>query len=75
MSLTELHARLHRSDLAVAGRYPVKVLADALGYESDQGRVRRVQRGVYSATGETSQRWSRPRHRLWPGGPAVGELA
>ena len=33
--------------LAVAGSHAVKALADALGYEVDGGRCRRVRRGVY----------------------------
>jgi len=45
--LKDLHVLLHRHGYAVAGRHPVQVLADTLGYELDRGRVRRVARGVY----------------------------
>lgn len=47
MPLTELHALLHRHGYVIANRAHVKALADALAYEVDQGRVRRVARGVY----------------------------
>lgn len=45
--LVEIHAQLHREGYAVQHPHPVKALADALGYDTDQGRVRRNQRGVY----------------------------
>ena len=47
LALPDLHAELHRCGYAIDHRYPVKALGDALGYEADQGRVRRVSRGVY----------------------------
>jgi hypothetical protein len=47
LSLPEVHRALHVSGYAVAGATPVKRLADALGYEHDIGRARRVRRGVY----------------------------
>lgn len=47
LSLPEIHRALHVSGHAVAGATPVKRLADALGYEHDIGRARRVRRGVY----------------------------
>ena len=46
-SLAQLHAHLHGFGFAVDGARAVQVLADALGYEHDHGRVIRVQRGVY----------------------------
>lgn len=75
MALSELHALLHRCHLAVAGTNPVKALADALGHEHDAGRARRIRRGVYRASGESTERWSGPARRLWPGGPAIGDVA
>jgi hypothetical protein len=50
LTLRQLHALLHRSGYAIDHRLPVKVLADALGYEADHGRVRRVQRATYTLT-------------------------
>jgi hypothetical protein len=47
MSLVEIHRELHLSGYAIASRHPVKRLADALGYETINGRARRVRRGVY----------------------------
>ena len=51
LALPELHALLHRHGYRIARREHVKVLADAMGYEVDQGRVRRVNRGVYECIG------------------------
>ncbi|MCC6436720.1 MAG: hypothetical protein IT196_16910 [Acidimicrobiales bacterium] len=66
VSLAELHAVLHRLGYAVAGANTVKTLADALGYEHDAGRVRRVRRGVYEfPPGSPAP------NRLWRGGPAL----
>jgi hypothetical protein len=48
-SLPELHAHLHHRGYEVDSAHPVKALADALGYETDQGRARRIARGVYEA--------------------------
>lgn len=47
LRLVDLHAELHRRGFVVASDQPVKALADALGYERLEGRVRRVERGVY----------------------------
>jgi hypothetical protein len=55
-SLVELHGLLHRHGFAVDHRHSVKALADALGYETDRGRVRRVRRGVYAANGAPPRR-------------------
>lgn len=47
LALPDLHALLHRHGYEVDARHHVKALADALAYEMEQGRVRRVRRGVY----------------------------
>ncbi|HEY7136153.1 MAG TPA: hypothetical protein VIB48_13900 [Acidimicrobiia bacterium] len=47
LTLPEIHRALHVAGYEVAGQRPVKDLADALGYEHDHGRARRVRRGVY----------------------------
>src|SRR5262249_29737674 len=47
MTLVEIHRELHLNGYAIASRHPVKRLADALGYETINGRARRVRRGVY----------------------------
>ena len=41
---------------AVDGNDTAKVLADALGYDHDHGRVARVGRGVYAPTGSPPPR-------------------
>src|SRR5262249_49353271 len=46
-TLVEIHRELHLNGYAIASRHPVKRLADALGYETINGRARRVRRGVY----------------------------
>jgi hypothetical protein len=53
LGLPEIHAALHLAGYRLSGARPVKQLADALGYEHDNGRARRVMRGVY-APGELS---------------------
>lgn len=50
LSLVDLHVLLHRHGYVLANETHVKALADAMGYEADQGRVRRVHRGVYEVT-------------------------
>jgi hypothetical protein len=47
LPLRDLHDLLHRYGYVIAGDDPVKTLADALGYERDSGRARRVARGIY----------------------------
>jgi hypothetical protein len=69
-ALPDLHAMLHRAGFAVANDLPVKALADALGYEADGGRARRVSRGVYALMPGT-----RLPARLWPGGPRLDVTA
>lgn len=51
IALTDLHAALHLSGYAVASPRPVQALADAMGYEAEQGRAQRVARGVYGPAG------------------------
>lgn len=51
IALTDLHAALHLSGYAVASLRPVQALADAMGYEAEQGRAQRVARGVYGPAG------------------------
>jgi hypothetical protein len=68
LALPELHAMLHRHRFAVAGDQPVKVLADALGYEVDTGGARRVKRGVYEALGAV------PDKPLWRHGPRISQI-
>jgi len=53
LTLTEIHRALHLSGYRIGGRHVVKQLADALGYEHQCGRARRVSRGVYTV-GELS---------------------
>ena len=74
VTLAELHVLLHRHHFAVASRHPVKALADALGYETEQGRTQRAGRGLYQATAETIAGWSSPTRPLWPGGPSFPQL-
>lgn len=53
LTLVELHAQLHRLGCAIGHRHPVKALADALAYETELGRARRVSRGVYELVAGT----------------------
>lgn len=47
MTLPEIHRGLHAAGFAIDGWHPVKQLADALGWEHEKKRARRVARGVY----------------------------
>jgi hypothetical protein len=47
MSPPEIHRELHLAGYGIASRTPVKRLADALGYETSQGRAIRTDRGWY----------------------------
>jgi hypothetical protein len=49
LPLRQLHALLHLHGFGVAGTYPVKALADALGHEADTGNAVRESRGRYRA--------------------------
>lgn len=68
-TLVELHATLHRLGYAISSRTPVKALADALGYDADEGHVVRVRRGVYALPPG-----ARPPRHLWRGGPVLGPI-
>ncbi|MBK5224543.1 MAG: hypothetical protein JJE52_17035 [Acidimicrobiia bacterium] len=46
--LRDLHGLLHLYGFVIAAEAPVRVLADALGYEHDRQRAQRVRRGVYA---------------------------
>jgi hypothetical protein len=46
-TLRQLHVLLHRAGYGIASAYPVKTLADALGHETNAGRVGRIRRGTY----------------------------
>ncbi len=50
LTLTELHVLLHQHGLRIDSAHPVKALADAMAYECEQGRARRLGRAVYTAT-------------------------
>jgi hypothetical protein len=47
VALGDLHAVLHDQGYAVHSGHVVKALADAMAYEVESGRARRVGRGVY----------------------------
>lgn len=47
LELIELHAMLHDRGQLVHSRHAVKALSDAMSYELELGRVRRIRRGVY----------------------------
>lgn len=47
MTLPEIHRALHAAGFVIDGWHPVKQLADALGWEHEKQRARRVRRGVY----------------------------
>ena len=73
LSLVELHVLLHHHGYRVQGAHPVKALADALAYESEQGRARRTARGVYEITSAGSEFAAR-RGSLDPTGEINGRL-
>jgi hypothetical protein len=49
LTLSELHALIHRHGYLVAAPHPVKTLADAMGYEARRGRAERTARATYRA--------------------------
>lgn len=60
-ALRELHGLLHRYGYVVRAVRPVTCLSDAMAYEVEQGRARRLARGVYEAIGaEPPRRRDRP---------------
>jgi len=56
LPLVELHAELHRLGYGIEHHHPVKALADALGYETREGRTQRVERGTYRLVANATQR-------------------
>lgn len=74
MALPDLHAGLHHAGYAVASPRPVQALADAMGYEVEEGRAVRVRRGVYAPQGAPPEPGPDPVRREWPpwGGPSPG---
>ena len=55
LTLTEIHTLVHLYGYEIAGRAPVKALADSLGYEVLEGRATRPRRGTYRALGQVSR--------------------
>ncbi len=51
LTLRNLHAMLHAHGYGIESDHPVKALSDALAYETESGRARRVGRGVYEVAG------------------------
>ena len=49
--LRDLHALIHLHGYCIDSARPVQRLGDAMAYELEQGRVERLERGVYGATG------------------------
>jgi hypothetical protein len=47
MTLPEIHRGLHLTGFRISGGGVVKRLGDALGYEHERGRARRIARGTY----------------------------
>lgn len=47
LDLPQLHAMLHDRGVLIRSSHPVKALSDAMAYEVELGRARRVSRGVY----------------------------
>jgi hypothetical protein len=66
LGLTELHAMVHRYGYVVGARRPVTALSDAMAYEVECGRARRVERGVYEAVGWPKRHRSRWRPTIPP---------
>jgi hypothetical protein len=63
LSLPEVHAMLHHMGYRVESKHEVKTMSDALSYELERGRVRRVERGVYGPVGPATPDADRPVHR------------
>ena len=49
LKLRDLHSLIHAYGYGVHGSHPGKNLADAMGYEVEQGRADRIERGRYAA--------------------------
>jgi len=50
MTLTEIHAMMHRQGYFIDSGHVVKALSDAMRYDVSCGKVRRVARGTYTLT-------------------------
>lgn len=69
LTLPELHGLLHRYGYLIAARRPVAALSDAMAYEVERGRARRLERGRYDATNVVTRRRSRRPERGIAGSP------
>ena len=70
LCLPELHGLLHRYGYLIAATRPVTALSDAMAYEVEHGRARRVERGVYRATDRPDPtRRTAPPLEAFPSGP------
>lgn len=76
LPLRELHGLLHRYGYEISSERPVQRLADALAYEVRNGRLERLERGVYGVAGVPPERvsaldlgdplpWSSPSTESW----------
>jgi hypothetical protein len=63
LTLVEIHAMLHHLGFRIDSGYPPKTLSDALSYETEHGRARRVGRGLYAPIGPARPDAPRPTHR------------
>ena len=72
LTLVELHTLLHVYGFELRHPYPVKALADAMAYETREGRCQRVARGVYRSLLSTPPRATAvepPLHHQWRSRP------
>lgn len=72
LPLRQLHALLHLHGFGVAGDHPVKVLADALGHETEHGKAERRGRGIYRTTPDYRPP---PANASWLTGVALPDLS
>jgi hypothetical protein len=63
LALPEIHAMIHHLGYRIESKHAVKTLSDALAYEHEQGRARRVERGTYAPVGPPDPHAQRPQHR------------
>ena len=63
----DLHALLHRYGYLIGAARPVTALSDAMAYEVEHGRARRIDRGIYAATDRPPPRSAHPSHRSTTG--------
>ena len=73
LRLPDLHALLHRYGYLIAAARPVTALSDAMAYEMENGRARRVERGTYEATGRPPPRSHTPPSHRRPAGRALAD--